>query len=391
MSAPQVSQWSRRFVAAGACFFALWAVAALLGAGRRTEVTLLLYGFVLHTVFGKSYALVPSYFDRTLSVPRAPAAQFPLTVGGVVALAAGTLPDTPEVVTQLGAVAWFAGLCVWVGALGWTVRDNLTGGETGTGDHQAERRPVDRASNAAVPLVAVYLLAGSYELLAAAIGLPTLLDGTPARISHLLGAGGAALLVFAVGFRLFPRFLVAHPPRALVAVILPAGALGPALLASGLYSGPVLLAGAVVEGIAIVGFAVAYGVLYRRSDRERVGLRAVFVAVIAGVATVALAGHLVIAGRAPGVVTLHYRFALAGFLGLTIVGAAVQFYPPSVGAWPGSNDRTALAAVGLVAGGLLLQVGGLVASMVATFGELAVLTGTVGYGYLLASAFVARG
>lgn len=246
---------------------------------------------------------MPSYFDRTLAVPRAPAVQFPLSVGGVVALAIGTHAAAPELVTQVGAAAWFAGLLVWVGALGWTVRDNLTGGETGTGDHQAERRPVDRASNAAVPVVAGYLLVGSYELLAAAVGLPTLLAGAPARVSHLLGAGGAALLVFAVGFRLFPRFLVAHPPRVLVAAVL--------------------------------------------------------VAVFAGVAALALAGHLVFAERHPAVVTLHYRFALA--------------------------------VVGLVTAGLILQVGGLVVPVAATLGEAAVLAGTIGYAYLLASAFVARG
>jgi len=391
MSAPQVSRWSRRFVGAGALFFVCWALAALLGLFRRTEVVLALYGFVLLTVFGKSYALLPAYFDRSLAVPWAPAFQFPLSVGGVVALALGAQSWVFDGATTVGVVAWFAGVCVWVGALGWTVRDNLTGAETGTGDHQTERRPIDRASNAVVPVVVLYLLAGSYELLAATLGLPTLLDGTTTRVSHMLGAGGAALLVFAVGFRLFPRFLVAHPPRALVAVVLPVGAVGPALLATGLYEQRLLAVGAVVEGLAIVGFALAYGVLYARSDRDRVGLHTVLVAVVASLVAVALAAHLVVVGRLVAVIELHYRFALAGFLGLTVVGAAVQFYPPTVGEWPGSDDRTALVAVALIAGGLVVQLLGLVVASAATIGELAVLGGTVLYAYLLASAFVARG
>lgn len=391
MSAPQVSRWSRRFVGAGAFFFVVWALAALLGLARQTEVVLALYGFVLLTVFGKSYALIPSYFDRTLAVPWAPAFQFPLSVGGVVALALGAQSWLFPGATTVGTVAWFAGVLVWVGALGWTVRDNLTGAATGTGDHQVERRPIDRASNAAVPLVAVYLLVGSYELLAATLGLPSLLDGLTARISHLLGAGGATLLVFAVGFRLFPRFLVAHPPRALVALVLPAGAVGPALLAAGLYDQNLLVVGAAVEGLALGGFALAYGVLYRRSDRNRVGLHAVLVAAVAGLGVVVLGAYLALVGRFVAVIELHYRVALAGFLGLTIVGAAAQFYPPTVGEWPGSADRTALAAVGLIAGGLALQAVGLLVGPATTVGEIAVLGGTALYAYLLASAFVARG
>ncbi|QGA81786.1 hypothetical protein [Halomicrobium sp. LC1Hm] len=391
MSPPRVSRWSRRFVGAGAAALVAWAVLAPLGVGRRLAVVLLLYGFVLHTVFGKSYALVPSYFDRTLATPRAPAVQFPLSVVGVVALAVGTRPGVPGVVSTVGAVAWFAGVLVWLGALGWTVRDNRSGAATATGDHQSDRRPIDRVSNAAVPLVAGYLSVGSYALFAGAVGLPAPLGGVPARISHLLGAGGAALLVLAVGFRLFPRFLVAHPPRALVFVVLGAGSVGPALLAAGLDGGPLLVAGAVVEAVAILGFALAYGLLYRRSDRRRVGLRAVLAGVAAGVVTVGLATHLVFVGRAPAVVTLHYQFALVGFLGLTIVGAALQFYPPSVGVWPGSNDRTALASVSLLAVGLLCQLAGLVVPGATAVGRLAVLAGAVGYAYLLASAFVARG
>lgn len=278
--------------------------------------------------------------------------------------------------TTIGAVAWFAGVCVWVGALGWTVRDNPTGAETGTGEYQAERRSIDHAGNAAVLVVALYLLAGSYELLAGTIGLPTLLDGATTRVSHMLGAGGATLLVFAVGFRLFSRFLVPHPPRALVALVLPTGIVGPALVAAGLYDQRLLAVGAVLEGLAVAGFALAYGVLYARSGRDRVGLTAVGVAVV---------------GRLVAVIELHYRFALAGFLGLTVVGAAIQLYPPTVGEWPGSADRTALVAVALIAGGLVVQLLGLVVATAATVGELAVLGGTILYAYLLASAFVARG
>lgn len=391
MSGPQVSRWSRRFVGTGALCFVAWALAALLTLGRRVEILLALYGFVLLTVFGKSYALLPSYFDRTLAVPRAPGLQFSLSVGAVLALAVGTLPGVPAFVTMAGALAWFLGVLVWVGALGWTVRDNITGSETGTGDHQADRRSIDRLSNGAVPLVALYALTGSYELFAGATGLPTLLGGVTTRVSHMLGAGGATLLVFAVGYRLFPRFLVARPPRSLVALVLTAGAVGPAVIAAGLYDRFLLTVGFAFEGTAIVGFAFTYLLLSHRSDRSRVGLQTVLVAVVAGLVTVVLAGYLAFLGRPSAIVRLHYRFALVGFLGLTIVGAAVQFYPPSVGQWPGADDRTALASVSLVAGGLALQIGGLVVAWLTTLGALAALAGAALYAYVLASAFAARG
>jgi len=164
----------------------------------------------------------------------------------------------PRAVGAAGALLWAAGVAVFLGTLGWTVRDNLTGAETGTGEHNADCRPVDRLANAAVPVVGVYLAVGTYVLLAVHLPLPTILDGYPVRLSHLLTAGTAALLVFAVGFRLLPRFLVTHPPRWLVPAVLVAGALGPALIAAGLPGGPLLMAGAALETVAVIGFAGTY-------------------------------------------------------------------------------------------------------------------------------------
>lgn len=88
MTAAEVSARVRRFVLAGVGFLLVWQVARLAGVPRRTEVVLGLSGFVLHVLFGKAYALLPAYFDRGLAWPRAPAVQFPLTVLGVLGLAA---------------------------------------------------------------------------------------------------------------------------------------------------------------------------------------------------------------------------------------------------------------------------------------------------------------
>lgn len=384
-----VSAGARRFVVASALFFLASQVAIFADASRRVVVTLVLYGFVFHMIFGKGYALIPSYFDRNISVTRAPTLQIGLSTLGVVALAAAAAGVAETLL--LGAVLWAGGVAVFVGTLAWTVRDNLLGGDTGTGEANADRAGVDRYANLFVPVALAYLLVGSVELLALAAGGPTLFAATTAQVSHLFAAGAATLMLLAIGFRLFPRFLVAHPPKPLVAVVLPAGALGPALIAASLYS-EFLLAGLVVEATAIVGFAVAFLVLFARSPRQRVGFYGVLCGAVAGILGVSLAAVLVFSGDRTGVVTAHYRTLLIGFLGLSIVGAAYQFYPPSVGNLPATTDRTALVSIGLLAVGILCQVAGLVGGLdpLTTAGEGSTVLGAGVYAYLLGAAFEMR-
>ncbi|WP_276257351.1 hypothetical protein [Haloglomus litoreum] len=394
--AERASRWARRFVLAGAAWLVVWQVAELAGTTRRAAVTLGLLGFVLHTVFGKAYALVPPYFDRDLATTRLMPVHLACSLGGTLLLGAAAsgvgralLPSaTADLLALAGAVLWTAGVALFLGTLGWTVRGNLLGGETGTGDANAERRPVDRAANLAIPVALAYLAVGSYALLAGHTPLPTLLDGYPPRASHLLGAGFATLTLFAVGFRLLPRFLVAHPPRALVAVVLPAGALGPALLAVGLPAGPVFRLGATAEAVAVVGFAVAFAVTLVRSDRHRVGLDAVLGSVALGSVAAFLGLTFAVQPPTADLVTAHRRLNLLGFLGLAIIGASYQFYPPSVGSFRGANDRTAVAVVVLVAGGLLVETAGLLGGRsLVTGGRLAATVGAAVHLGLLVALF----
>ncbi len=329
---------------------------------------------------------MPAYFDRELAVPRAPAVHLPFATAGTGALAVGAL--TPVgVVATVGAALWAVGVAIFLAAMGWTLRGNFTGRETGTGEAKADRRPVDRYANAFVPVALAYLAWGSYEVLAAHSGLPPLLDGYGPRASHLLAAGTAALLIFAVGFRLLPRFLVAYPPRPLVAVVLPAGAAGPAVVAATLPAGRWFALGAALEATAVLGFAAAYGYLFATSDRRRVGFYAVLAAATAGAAAALLGLHFAVGSLAPGPVAAHARLNLLGFLGLTVVGVTYQFYPPAVGQFPAGDDRTAYATVALLAGGLAVEAVGLLASVDAAVlaGEVAVLVGAAGYAYLLAN------
>ena len=388
MAAASVSRWARRSMVTSAVFLIAWQAAALGSFPRQTLVALAVPGFVFHAVFGKSTSLVPSYFGTQLAFPRAGAVSLPLTAVGVLGLAAGPLIESAWL-ASLGAVSWALGAVVILGTLAWTVRNNPTGAATGTGDHNADRRRVDRLANATVPLVGVYVLAGAYEQIAVRAALPSLLGRGVPGASHLLAAGGAALLVFAIGFRLFPRFLVAHPPFPLVAVVLPTGALGPVLVAENLHGGLLFRIGAVLEAVAIVGFALAYTTLFARSERRRVGFYSALVGVASGTLGVLLGVQFAFADVG-GFVTAHYRLNVLGFLGLTVLGAAYQFYPPTVGEWPGADDRTAAASVALVAVGLALDLLGVVTPLPRWPAPAAALAGALLYAYLLVGALAAR-
>ena len=392
MTAATVSRWARRYVLVSLVFLVSWQAGAVLGVPRRTEVTVAVYGFVLLMVFGKAYSLVPTYFDRELAIPQAPAVQFPLVVLGAGGLVGASLGLGPAWTGSVGAVLWGLGVSVFLGTILWTVRGNLTGRDTATGGPNAHREPVDRLANRFVPVALSYLAVGSYETVAMHTALTPLLGGYPPRVTHLLAAGTAGLLVFALGFRLLPRFTVATPPRPLVLVVLPAGAVGPALLAAHLGTGPWFQVGALLEAVAVFGFAVTVGVLFVRSDRERVGFYGVLAGATSGVVAVGLGLWFAVAHWSPALAAAHLRLNLLGFLGLTIVGIAYQFYPPAVGSLPGSSDRSALVSIVALTTGLGLQVVGLASGveLVATMGTVLSLGGALLYAYLIVAVFAAR-
>ncbi|QLG47613.1 hypothetical protein [Natrinema halophilum] len=361
-----VTRWSRAFVAIGVGFFVAWQVTVAAGMPRAATVPLGVSGFVLHVVFGKAYTLVPSYFARQLAVPRAPAIHLPFAVIGTAGAFADGAGIGPPIVALAGATSWFVGCLVFVAAIGWTVRDNPTGRATGTGPTDAHRERVDRIANAAVPVVLVYLLVASSLPLAAELGLDFPAPAPGPATTHMLAAGTAALLVFAIGFRLLPRLLVATPRPELAAIVLIAGSAGPALLALDFRGGTAFRIGAGLQATALIGFAVAYADLARQSERRRIGRYAILAAVCCAV-SLALLG-LIFAFAPSQSVPLtafdaHYRLAVGGFVGLTIIGVTYHFYPPAVASRTGIDDRTARASIAVLVSGLGIEVAGLLASI----------------------------
>lgn len=392
MTTASISRWARRYVVVSALFLVLWQAGILVDISRRTELLLSVYGFVLHVVFGKAYSLVPSYFNRQLSVGRAPMIQFPLTVVGTACLLCKSLTIGPDWLGSLGAVLWVVGVGVFLGVIFWTIRANLTGRETATGETNADRKSIDRLANGFVPVALVYLALGSYETAGLYTGLPTLFVVSFPQVAHLLAAGTAALLIFALGFRLLPRFLVATPPKHLVLVVLPAGALGPAMIAVFLGGNRWFQLGALVEATAVIGYATAFCVLFVRSDRRRVGFYGVLVGAVFGVLGVALGLSFAFGQPSPSLVLAHFRLNVLGLLGLTIIGVTYQFYPPAVAGLRGASDRSALCSIGCLGGGLTLQVVGLIGHLetVLLLGELLALIGAIVYVYVVGATFYTR-
>lgn len=392
--AERTSRWARRYVVASAIALVCWQIGILFEVPRRTEVALGVFGFVFHVIFGKAYALVPSYFDSQLRFPRAPGVQFPLVFGGATGLAFASLGVGPPWLAPGSAILWGLGIAVFVGTLLATVGTPLLEGETGTGDHNVDRVPVDRLANRFVPVAMLYLLAGSYETAAVYSSLPPLFGGVSAQASHLLAAGTAALLVFSLGFRLLPRFLGTHPPLWTARVVLPTAAAGPAFIAAGFATPAYQMVGAVLEAVAVCVFALVVLRMVVRSDRVRVGLYGVAAAMVSGVAGVflgvAFAFDIGFDTALGSLLRLHFRLNVLGFLGLTIVGLTYQFYPPSIGDLPGSSDRTALLSILGIVLALLFHAAAIVGDVsgLVVAGSLLGVASAIGFLYLVGSALL---
>lgn len=358
MAAADVSRWSRRFVLVGSVFFVVWQVGGLFGVSRVAEVFLGLFGFVFHVLFGKAYALIPSYFDRELRWPRAPGVHFPLSSGGTVGLVSGAIGVGSGWLMLVGSVLWLGGVLVFIGTVGWTVSGNVLGRETGTSSVNADRAVVDRFANLFVPVALVYLLVSSVDTaMFAVLGL-SVFGGYQPAVTHLFAVGTVVLFVFAIGFRLLPRFYVAHPPVNLVRSVLVSGAIGPFVLVFGFPTGGVFQVGAVLVGYSIVGYAGAILWLYWSSDRSRVGLVGVLVGASFGMVGVGFGLWLAFVGLDPAGVVSHYRIMLLGFLSITIMGVSFQFYPPNIGTGRFVSNRAAGVALGSIAGSAILHVVG---------------------------------
>lgn len=383
----------RLFIITGLTFLILGQLGILLDWPHRSALVFGLYGFVFHVVFGKGYALLPAHFDRQLTWSTAPAIHYFLATLGVIGLGLDPF-NLPSIdFALIGSVSWFLGVIIFVVTIGTTIRGNVLGSETGTGEFNSHRYAVDRSANAAMPVALVYLVVGSYETAAMSSPLPTIIVSFPHQVSHLLAVGTATLLLFAIGSRILPRFFVAYPPLWLVRALLLFAIVGPIGLVIGMNAWVPLEYGAVFQTLAFLCYGLLVAQLVRKTDRRRVGFIGIAMGAAAGLGAILLGLFIATDTMIAVALQLHYRFTIVGFLTLSILGVALQFYPPGAGTYPGVSDRTAAIALLAIGTGLLAEaIGiGLEHSLLHTAGTIIIVCGAVTFWYLFSALIVERG
>lgn len=180
------------------------------------------------------------------------------------------------------------------------------------------------------------------------------------------------------------------PPRYLTWGLLVAGAVAPALLVWHFLRPPLFYVGAALELLALAAYAGIVGVVASRTDRRRVGLYGIAFGSIAGLGGV-VAAMLAATGVVPTRWTdIHVTAMVDGFLLMTIIGYAYQFFPVTSRQFRGATRETALASIGLLAGGVTFAV---VGSATATPwrelpGAVLGLLGTGVYAYLMSRRLI---
>ncbi|WP_459193216.1 hypothetical protein [Halosimplex sp. J119] len=383
------SRWTRSFAVGSALSMVALQVAFLVDASYRVVAVVGLFGAVLPMVFGMAYLLLPSYVGRTLAAQRLPGVHFVLTYGAVGLLAGHELLVVDAPLAAAGAVLWTAGVAIFAGTLCWTVVPAITS-ENGSGIRLsgARERQSTRLATMVIPVAVGYLLVGTLAFLSTAVGSRPLLGGGLPAVVHLYGTGFVALLIFALGCRLLTGFFHVTPPASLSWLVLACGAVGPGILATQFWRPPWFLVGAITEFTAMAGYAALVAVVVHRTDSKRVGLYGIALGALAGVVAVGAAVYALGDGSGAAI-SIHVPVVLDGFLILTVVGYAYQFFPVTNGQFRGATERTARTTTGLIAVGTFGQAiaAGLELRGLRAAAALLVGVGTAVYAYLLIRRF----
>lgn len=384
-----VGQWTRYFAVASALSMVLLQVSRLLGATVYTRALIGLLGAVLPMIFGMAYLLLPSYAGRTLAIPSVPVIHLVVAYVGTGILVVDSVFGVADSVLALGVGFWSFGVVLFIGTLTYTVGPTLVSNPTVVTRSSDRPQRSTRLGTAMIPVALGYLLVGTYTLVSTTYNLPAVFGvGLPAVV-HYYGVGAATLLIFALGIRLLTGFFHVAPPRYVSWVVLITGGLGPALLVPNLWTDPWFTVGAAFLVIAIVGYGTLLAIVGYKTTRYRVGLTGIGLGAVSGVLGVSVAGLLAAGQVDTTVIPLHTTLVLDGFLLLTIIGYAYQFFPVTTGRFRGASSRTAVGTVLLLGAGIGFEVIGTVASVesVIVVGMALTLSGTSGYAYLLIGRF----
>lgn len=316
-------------------------------------------GFVGLLIMGMAQHFVPLFSRRNLRSERAGVVQVGMGIAAV-----GLLLLSPATETA-GKALWFAASFFFVVLILATLRSPPRD------DRGPEPKPGLRAVDRwAIPMTAaaiLYLVAASFGFLLASPAGDPLVPGIARfwfSFFHLYTLGFIALMIFGVGFHLFPRFLDAVPRLAgvkIVTVLAIPGPIGVALtmpFPSG--SGPTALLSslfAVVEATAAILFAILVVDTWRRSSKRRPASYLTLAGslwLILGVSLGALFG--IAPGSYLGWIPVHGWVNLLGFAGFEIFGVTHEILPPFTPKGLRAVRSTTFADLTLAAVGLGLVV-----------------------------------
>lgn len=365
-------------------------IGQLVGATVYTRALIGLFGAVLPMIFGMAYLLLPSYAGRTLAIPSVPGFHFVFAYVGVAVLVADTAVGVVDWLLVGGGGLWCLGVVLFVGSLAYTILPAVAADPTIISRADGRPQRSTRLATALIPVALGYLLVGTFALASTTTVLPAVVGHGLPTVVHYHGAGVAALLIFALGVRLLTGFFHVAPPRYVSWCVLVSGGLGPALLAPNLWVDPWFEIGASLLVVAMVGYGLLVGFVAVRTTRYRIGLVGIGLGAVCGIGGVLTAPLVLVDGLDVSSIHLHTTLVLDGFLLLTIVGYAYQFFPVTTGRFRGASRRTALATMLMLAAGVGIDVLGTVVAigLIRNVGTGFALVATSGYAYLLVRRFL---
>ncbi|MFC6838325.1 hypothetical protein [Halomarina ordinaria] len=339
-----------------------------------------LLGAVLPMTFGMAYLLLPAYVGTTLATPRLPGVHLVVSYAGAAVLVAGQLTTLSRPLVTAGATLWSIGVGCFLAALGATIVPILRADSSVVIRGRDRPQRSTRAATGTVPLAILYLAVGTITHLTRMSGIQVI-----PSVVHYYAVGFAALLIVSLGARLLVGFYHVVPPRPLTWGALGGGAVAPALIAGSFWSWPLFQVGAVVLAFGILCYLGMVAVVALRTDRRRIGLVGVLAGAFAGVGGVLVAATVAISGEDAWLLEAHVPLVLDGFLLLTIIGYAYEFFPIGTGQFTGASERVGLATIGILGFGVVLRAVEplLGAPMVGDAGATLGIVGTSVYAYVL--------
>lgn len=204
-------------------------------------------------------------------------------------------------------------------------------------------------------------------------------------VVHFYATGFVALLNFALGIRLLTGFFHVTPPKSLSWLVLFCGSIAPGILAFNFYQPPWFTIGASLEFIAITGYATLVAIVAHQTDRHRVGLYGIGLGALGGFISVGFALVNVLRVTDAPIITAHVVVVLDGFLLLTIIGYAYQFFPATSSQFWGATERTGLTTILVLEAGTAIKAFSVFGGVywLHLSGLVLALIGTTGYSYLM--------